>query len=194
MSACALCVATPAYPQVPTILQDSTAFERPADIPSPRGAMLRSLLVPGWGQAASHRYLRGGIFFMARTATWFMLGKTLAKLGEAEGALAVRRDVARDSIVMAWEAAADPRLDQPVSLRVAIDSVGAVVAKLDLVNARKEQREDWVAQVIFWTLADGIDAYVSSHLVDFPGDVAAEPRADGGVSLRYSFPVGGRHR
>ncbi|MGH7482459.1 MAG: hypothetical protein ACRELV_09915, partial [Longimicrobiales bacterium] len=144
--------------------------------------------------AASHRYLRGGVFFMIRTASWFMLGKTLGRLGEAENALARRQTLARDSIVTAWTSSDDPRLGDARRLAIAVDSVPAVVARLDLVNARREQREDWVAQVIFWTLADAVDAYVSSQLVDFPGDVAAEPTPDGGVSLRYSFPVGGRRR
>ena len=43
-----------------------------------------------------------------------------------------------------------------------------------------------------FTFAAGIDAYVAAHLKDFPGDITTTPEPDGGMSVRFSFPVGPR--
>ncbi|HEX7049444.1 MAG TPA: DUF5683 domain-containing protein [Longimicrobiales bacterium] len=166
--------------------------------PTPGGAFLRSLIVPGWGQAAYDAYLRGGIFFSAQAGSWFMLIKTLAKLDEARQIEAHRVAAVHDSILAA--AAEDAELarkyeEHPDSLAIdlafATDSSQAVQGIRDLIDARKEQREDWITWTIFWTLASGVDAYVNAHLSDFPAKVSAEPRPGGGISVGVRVPAPG---
>ena len=60
-----------------------------------------------------------------------------------------------------------------------------------LVEARKQQRENWFALAVFWALLSGVDAWVSTHFWEFEGKL--EPPDDGsaGVEIRYEVPVGG---
>ncbi|MFQ5888858.1 MAG: hypothetical protein ACE5JR_02265 [Gemmatimonadota bacterium] len=60
-----------------------------------------------------------------------------------------------------------------------------------LVDARKEQREDWIVLAAFFALLSGVDAWVSAHLQGFEGEVT--PPADGaaGLELRYRIAVRG---
>jgi hypothetical protein len=160
---------------------------------SPRGAFIRSLLVPGWGQSSVGSYLRGGVYFAAQTGSWYMLLKTLARLDEARSI--ERRRVAKVRQELLDRAQEDPDLQQrysdPVALEEDIANDPRVQSIRKLVSAREEQREDWIAQTIFWTLASAADAYVNAHLADFPAAIAAEPRPGGGVEFRVSVPVGG---
>lgn len=173
---------------------DSLALRR---FPSPGGAFLRSVLVPGWGQAAYGAYFRGGVYFAAEAGSWYMLLKTVAKLGEAKDIEAWRVRAVRDSVAAAI--AADPKLvDQfkdPGSLEEELDRAvnehPGVIGSRKLVDARKEQREDWIVLTLFWMLASGIDAFVNAHLSDFPAKVNAEPRPDGRFDLGVRVPVGG---
>lgn len=169
-----------------------------ARLPTPAGAMVRSFLVPGWGQASYDAFLRGGVFFAAQTGSWFMLIKTLAKLGEARDVEDRRIDVARDAVLAA--VAADPTLSEqfaenPDSLarfvQAAVDEDPAVQDIRDLVESREQQREDWIAQVIFWTLASGVDAFVNAHLADFPGQLRATRAPDGRYSVGLHLPFPG---
>ncbi|HEY8469563.1 MAG TPA: DUF5683 domain-containing protein [Longimicrobiales bacterium] len=161
---------------------------------SPRGAFIRSLLVPGWGQAYAGSYLRGGIYFAAQTGSWYMLLKTLARLDEARSI--ERRRVAKVRQELLDRAQEDPDLQQrysdPAALEEDIANDPRVQSIRRLVSAREEQREDWIAQTIFWTFASAADAYVNAHLADFPATIAAEPRPDGGVEFRVSVPAGGK--
>lgn len=182
--------------ETPTAVPDSSAFERPPGVPSARGAMIRSLIVPGWGQAASRAYLRGGVFFVVQSGSWFMLGKTLAKLNEAREIEGRRIGVLRDSLFLLAEEdeLLAQRLSEPGAFEAIADTTAAVVSIRELVGSREQQREDWVAQVIFWTLAGAVDAYVSAQLVDFPGEVDLTPGRDGGADLRFTLPIGRVHR
>jgi hypothetical protein len=91
---------------------------------SPMGAFVRSLVIPGWGQA-------------------------------------------------------------PQAKRDAAERAG----NEDLINARTEQREDWVALAVFWALFAGVDAWVSAHLWGFEGEVVAPPDGSAGVAIQYSVPL-----
>ncbi|MFW6079202.1 MAG: DUF5683 domain-containing protein [Gemmatimonadota bacterium] len=168
------------------------AGETSADVPGPAGAFVRSLLVPGWGQAAFDAYFRGGVYFAARTGSTFMVVKTMEKLGEARDMERRRRAVARDSLLGLAEtdSALAERFEDPAELEQAIEQDSAVVEAGDLTEARAEQREDWIAWLLFWTLVGGVDAYVTAHLSDFPVDVIAEPRAGGGARVGVRLRTG----
>ena len=158
---------------------------------TPRGAFIRSMILPGWGQSAFDANFRGGIYFAGWAGNWLALFKTYTKLNEARDRFDRRELQLVDSLL-----AASP---DPDSTRAVIDStdiMDAVVradsagdALRKLVNAREQQREDWIAWSLFWLLASGIDAYVTAHLYDFPAEVDLEPRRDGGVTVRLEVPL-----
>ncbi|MGH7477364.1 MAG: DUF5683 domain-containing protein [Longimicrobiales bacterium] len=168
-------------------LTDTAGFQAPEGTPSPRGALIRSLAVPGWGQAATGSTVRGGIYFAAASGSWFMLSKTLAKLGEVREIEGRRVDRVLDSLAIA----SGTRPTEPFSDEVldAIDADSLVEASRALIGSRERQREDWIAQVIFWTLASAADAYVTTQLADFPGEVLIEPTAGRGLLVRYALPM-----
>ena len=179
-----------------TTMADTSALR---NFPSPGGAFLRSVLVPGWGQAAYGAYFRGGIYFGAEAGSWFMLLKTRAKLGEARNLERWRVRVARDSalaMIAANDSLAAHYAERPdeleAAVRLAVEDDAGVVSIRNLVDARKEQREDWLVLTLFWMLASGIDAFVNAHLSDFPARVNAQPRPDGGVDLGITLPIGGQ--
>ncbi|NNG17100.1 MAG: hypothetical protein HKM89_11530 [Gemmatimonadales bacterium] len=122
---------------------DDTLPRRPV---SPMGAFLRSLVLPGWGQAKLDRKLTGGIFIVWEGVTLGMSIKANHELGY------LRR-------------------------------IGS-----SRVDAKKQEREDWLILLAFNHLFAGLEAYVSAHLWDFPGDirVRAEP---GRVTARLSIPL-----
>lgn len=73
---------------------------------SPMGAFLRSLVLPGWGQAAVNQPVRGAFYFTMEATSLWMLYKTQSKLEAAERAgdeelAAARKDQKEDWIVMA---------------------------------------------------------------------------------------------
>jgi hypothetical protein len=57
-----------------------------------------------------------------------------------------------------------------------------------VVSAKKRSREDWLVLLGFNHLMAGLEAYVSSHLWDFPGDlrIRATP---GGLGASASIPI-----
>ena len=73
---------------------------------SPMGAFLRSLVLPGWGQATVNQPVRGAFYFTMEATSLWMLYKTQSKLEAAERAgdeelAAARKDQKEDWIVMA---------------------------------------------------------------------------------------------
>lgn len=132
--------------------------------PSPRGALFRSLLLPGWGQAWVGSPGRGGVYFAMEAASLWMVYRTQVKLDEAR---------ARE----AW-----------------MRSTGALDADADLplAEARADQREDWIALAVFVALISGADAYVAAHLQDFDERVDIVPGDVGSVRVGASVPLGRR--
>lgn len=157
---------------------------------SPGGAFVRSLIVPGWGQAGFDAYTRGGIYFSGWAANWFMIFKTRTRLGEARNRLDLRTTQIRDSLIatapdpdsMRHVLETTPRLQDAVGE----DPIGSNLQAL--VRSREQQGEDWIAWSIFWLLASGIDAFVTAHLHEFPAAIDIEPNADRSVSLRVDVP------
>ncbi len=163
----------------------------------PGWAFARSVLLPGWGQAAYESYFRGAVYYAGWAGSWFMNLKNMAKLDEARQRRARRRGTVLDSLAVVAETDTmiAAILDDPTRVReldelVLQDSVANDLRKL--VDAREQQREDWIAWTIFWMLASGIDAYVTAHLSDFPAVIRAEPVAGGGAAFRLEIPLGRR--
>lgn len=148
-----------AAPAVPTEL---TSLE---GRPGPTGAMVRSLVLPGWGQASYDRYFRGGVYFVGHGGNLFMIFRTLAKLDEARD-----REDRWVAFVRAREIAAGT---PPDSIDAAIDADPDVAHVRDLVASREAQREDWLALGAFWVLVSGLDAFVTAQLADFPASIGA---------------------
>jgi hypothetical protein len=164
---------------------------------SPRGAFIRSMVIPGWGQSAFGAYTRGGIYFAGWTGNWFMNFKNHVRLNEARNRLDLRTAQVRDSLIFSPpEAGAPPN---PDSMRAVLDTTNLLLATIrqdpigsdlqGLVSSREQQREDWIAWSLFWILASGIDAYVTAHLADFPATIELEPNLDRSVSVRVDVPL-----
>lgn len=129
---------------------------------SPRGAFLRSLVLPGWGQSELGATGRGGIYFALEAGSLWMLSKSSRKLDEArEG-----QRIARETGVLAPDQV-DP-----------------------LVRDRQNQREDWLTLSIFWLFFSGADAFVAAHLQDFDVHMNAIPRPGGALELQATVPLG----
>jgi hypothetical protein len=164
---------------------------------SPRGAFIRSMVIPGWGQSAFGAYTRGGIYFAGWTGNWFMNFKNHVRLSEARNRLDLRTAQVRDSLIFSPpEPGAPPN---PDSMRAVLDTTDLLLATVrqdpigsdlqGLVSSREQQREDWIAWSLFWILASGIDAYVTAHLADFPATIELEPNLDRSVSVRIDVPL-----
>jgi hypothetical protein len=164
---------------------------------SPRGAFIRSMVIPGWGQSAFGAYTRGGIYFAGWTGNWFMNFKNHVRLNEARNRLDLRTAQVRDSLIFSPpEPGAPPN---PDSMRAVLDTTNLLLATVrqdpigsdlqGLVSSREQQREDWIAWSLFWILASGIDAYVTAHLADFPATIELEPNLDRSVSVRIDVPL-----
>jgi hypothetical protein len=159
--------------------------------PSPGGAFIRSLVIPGWGQSEFGAYVRGGVYFSGWTANWFMNFKNQVRVREARNRLDLRTDQIRAALIAD---APDPDsmravLDTTNVLQEAVraDAIGADLR--ELIRSREQQREDWIAWSVFWLLASGIDAFVTAHLADFPAAIDLEANPDRSVSLRVDVPL-----
>lgn len=162
--------------------------------PGPAGAMLRSIILPGWGQADYHAYFRGAVYYAGWAGSWFMNFKNFAKLDEIRQMRTIRRSMVLDSLqaVAATDSTLASQLADPFQ-RDQLIGQDSLENDMRLVeNSRKQQRQDWIALTIFWTLASGVDAFVTAHLADFPAIITTEPGTRGGVALRVEVPLGRR--
>jgi hypothetical protein len=57
------------------------------------------------------------------------------------------------------------------------------------VDAKSQQREDWLVLLGVNHLLSAMEAYVSAHLWDFPGDLSIQAAPGGGVAGGVSIPV-----
>lgn len=142
---------------------DTVAGEDSIQGISPRGAFLRSLVIPGWGQSELGAPGRGGIYFALEAGSLWMYIKSDRKLDEAREGERIRRETGE---------LAEEQIDP-------------------LVRDRRNQREDWLTLSIFWLFFSGADAFVSAHLADFDVHVNAVPQPGGGMQLQATIPVGG---
>jgi hypothetical protein len=107
----------------------------------PKTALLRSLLVPGWGQASLDRGTAGATYFALEAGS-------IAMLIFAKNELRVAKRAARDSVFVN-----DSTLGPPPDLG-------------GRVRLRRLQVEDWAALIIATHLFSAADAFVSAHLWD----------------------------
>lgn len=166
----------------------------PSELPSPRGAFIRAVVVPGWGHAYVQEYKRAAIYGSIQGASWFMLVKTISRLGDVQDRDRLLTGLAEDSlaIAMAADSLLAEQLEDPADYEEALLTYPALRDTRSLVSARKQQRQDWVTYTLFFTFAAAVDAYVTAHLKDFPADVTAQPGLNGGLSLGVHIPVGRR--
>lgn len=150
-------------PTAPTAARD-TVVAPAGPQRSPRGAMLRSFIVPGWGQAWVGSPGRGAAYFALEAASLWMLYKTVDRLEQARA----YEDYLRETGQL-----------EPT-------------ARYPLARAREAQREDWITLSIFLLFFSAADAYVAAQLADFDERVALVPAPDGRLELRASLRVGAR--
>lgn len=130
---------------------------------SARGALLRSLVLPGWGQAYVGAPGRGAVYFAMEAGSLWMVFKARRQLAGATEQQALLR----------------ARGEQPLTTTTA------------LVEARGQQVEDWITLAVFLLAFSGADAYVAAQLSDFGDNVGVLPAAGGGLQLRARVPLGG---
>jgi hypothetical protein len=166
----------------------------PRELPSPRAAFVRGILIPGWGHVYSEEYTRGAVYFTLQSTSWFMLIKTVRRLNEVEDRDDRLTGLAVDSLEAAM--AADPdlaeALQDPAAYEEALLTYPGLRNARSLARARRQQRQDWITYTLFFTFAAAVDAYVTAHLKDFPTDIIAEPAVGGRFNLGVQIPVGSR--
>jgi len=124
---------------------------------SPKSAFLRSLLVPGLGQAALDRGTAGGIFASLEALSLLMTIKTKRDLR-------IARRLEADSVFVGFEPDGDPIFEpSPLAGRV---------------RARKQHLEDWIALLVFNHLFSAADAFVAAQLWDVPARVSVQRDGD----------------
>ena len=150
---------------------------------SPSGAFLRSSLIPGWGHVATGSPTRGAFYFGWEALTGWMVFKSHRRMGAARRRLSVREDGLTAEMLRGGA--------PPESIRSQLESDAETLRLRELVDARKEQREDWLALGIFMLLLSGVDAFVSTHLRDFPEPLTVEgDPSTGAVEVSVRLPVG----
>lgn len=150
-------------PAPPAARADTAAADSAGRV-SPKGAFVRSLVLPGWGQSAVGNPGRGAIYFALETGSLWMVYKSHRKLAFARRNQEYLREVG------------ELEEDQ----------------QSGLVNSREEQLEDWITLSGFLLLFNAADAFVSAHLVDFDERIGVVPGRNGGAGLQLSVPVGRR--
>ena len=157
---------------------------------SPRGAMIRSILIPGWGQAAVGSYTRGGVFFGIRSSSYYMLFRTIGRLNESRAIERRLTGVAMDSLdaLIETDTAAARLLADPEVYAAAVAAFPGMSRATGYVESRRQQRQDWVTYVLFFTLMDAVDAYVNAHLKGFPTTILSDVGRDGSLRLSVSVP------
>jgi hypothetical protein len=186
----------PARAQDPVLEPDTmpVADTIPRELPSPRAAFVRAMLVPGWGHVYTDEYTRGAVYFSLQSTSWFMLVKTIRRLNDVQDREGRLTDLAVDSLeaAMAADSILAEQLQDPDAYEDALLTYPGLRDTRKLVRARRQQRQDWITYTLFFTFAAAVDAYVTAHLKDFPADIIAEPSVGGRLNLGVQIPVGSR--
>jgi hypothetical protein len=148
----------------PPAVRGPETVEFPGPPRSPLGAFVRSMAIPGWGQAWVGAHTRGGVYFAMEAGSLWMVYRTRQKLAEAEA-----RDAWLREIGQLGERERSP-----------------------LVRSRRDQREAWVTLAVFTVFLSGADAFVSAYLADFDDRVLVIPEDDGAFRIQASIPLGRR--
>ena len=147
------------------------------------GAFLRSVLIPGWGQAKVGAPNRGAFYFAVESVSLWMIMKTSKTLGSAEDIAALRRADAEARVIASG-------VTEALKIEGLVDEDEAVLNADELVGIRSQQKEDWLAVGLFVLFLGGADAFVAAHLADFPEplETVIRPLPDMGVELAFSLP------
>ena len=168
---------------------DETVIQPVRDAISPRGAFIRSLIIPGWGHAAVGAQGRGGFYFLAQSASLWMVA-------QSHGLRSAARELRHLEASAADERLRGEGVTDPFERRQAVRADPRVVERQELVDTRAQQVEDWVALSVFLLLIISADAFVSAHLMEFPEPLGLEvqPLPGSGrveVGLRLADPFFG---
>ena len=179
--------ATSQIPDSLTLLPPQEAEEELAELlqpvrVTPRGAFIRSALIPGWGHARAGAFGRGAFYVGVESVTAFMIFKTQTRVGRARD-----RRVLMEEVVTARLVAAGQTGLTAIEAALADDPVVEDLRSLE--DVRSEQLEDWIALGIFFLMLGGADAYVSAHLADAPAALEIGGAPGGGVGVGVSIPV-----
>ncbi len=167
----------------PAAAADSVAADTASGI-SPAGAFLRGAIIPGWGHTATGSLTRGAFYFSMEALAGWMVFKTHRRLGVAQD----QATVWEERVTAELMARGITEFEQ---IEAGLKNDEQVARFRGLVDARKEQREDWLAVAIFTLLLSGVDAFVSAHLGDFPEPLTIEGDPVGGaMELALRLPVG----
>lgn len=200
LAAALLLAAAPALAQpvdslaAPRPLAPAVAVVPDTTGPSPRGAVLRALAVPGWGQAYNGQWLKAPV----------ALGGVVAAAVYLADRQSQYRRFQRAALVAGCEA--DPGADDPDRAALCADAVARYQDVLDALNAGRTQpltfstlqsfrdtargqRDVGVVVVVVAYAVQVLDAYVIAELADFDVSedlsVRVAPAARGGaLSLR----------
>lgn len=176
---------------------------------SPRGAMIRSFILPGLGQSAVGSWMRGGVWYSIEGTNLYMLFRTIGRLHQIQDierrVVGIVTDSLNDFIarntqhgsvngypiltVDPKDSAEAARLQDPIAFDNAVAADTSVAIARKLVRARRQQRQDWITYTIFFTLLSGVDAYVNAQLKDFPTTILSEARRDGSVAISVRVPL-----
>ena len=149
---------------------------------SPRGAFIRSAILPGWGHARVGAHVRGAFYFAAEATSALMIYKTNTRIDRTRKKLAVREAVVTERLAAEGATAEE--------IETALEEDPEIEDLRSLEETRTGQREDWIALALFLMLIGGVDGYVSAHLADFPTAVVIEPNPAGGMEIGLSLPIG----
>ena len=133
-------------------------------LPSPRGALLRSALLPGWGQLYNRRPAKAAFF-------------GVSAFGLLGWAFTAHRELAKQA-----EELDELRRRDPADLRLPA-----------LIAARQDQAARRNTRLLYWALATtftALDAYVDAHLADFvvtQTSFALHPQPGGGAIQFYAL-------
>ena len=117
---------------------------------TPMGAMFRSFLIPGWGQAVYGRKVTAGIMMGIEGLSMGMILKVKSE-------------------------------------QAYIEDTGS-----DRWRKKRQEQQDWITILVFNHLMSGLEAYVSSHLYDFPGDLELRAGPTGRMQVGITLPLGPR--
>jgi len=142
---------------------------------SPGRALLYSMILPGYGQAALGRHKAATGFLLAEAVTLAMIRESAADVHEA-------RRTANDTIVLSY-------VDANGLAALTTDSSQFNTA---YVRTRHAHVEDWTALLIANHLIAGADAFVAANLWDVPVRVGLRTLSSGATALAFTIGAGGR--
>ncbi len=165
---------------------DQTPSSAPTDTTvTPGGAFLRSLLLPGWGHAATESHFRGAFYVAVQSGALWMLAKSMARRRQAARFRTMEYEAARERLQV-------EDVSSPDSLHLLAAGDPRVEVWDERIEARARQVEDWAALGIFLVLLGATDAFVAGHLMDHPEPLSLEayPRPGGGWTVSGSIRPG----